>query len=153
MKIIQGKHTSAKVFVETLNQAEQQELYNICNSELFADSKIAVMPDVSYAGQYCLVGFTQTKGKYMLPQVLGPDLACGVATFKTNAKTVDLDKADSMIKELFANTEILRLDVDCEKIFGKNYKQMLKKIDMKEEHFWSQLFTIGARQSFHRIKC
>jgi hypothetical protein len=29
----------------------------------------------------------------------------------------------------------------------------LKKIDMKEEHFWSQLFTIGARQSFHRIKC
>jgi tRNA-splicing ligase RtcB (3'-phosphate/5'-hydroxy nucleic acid ligase) len=56
MKTIQGKYTSAKVFVETLNQAEQQELYNICNSELFADSKIAVMPDVSYAGQYCLVG-------------------------------------------------------------------------------------------------
>jgi len=23
-------------------------LYNICNSELFSDSKIAVMPDVSY---------------------------------------------------------------------------------------------------------
>lgn len=148
MKTIQGKHTSAKVFVETLNQAEQQELYNICNSELFADSKIAVMPDVSYAGQYCLVGFTQTRGKYMLPQVLGADLACGVSTFKTDTKTVDLAKADSMIKELFSNTKLAKLNIDCEEVFGKNYKQMLKKIDMPESQFLGQIYTIGNGNHF-----
>ena len=53
--IIEGKHNSAKVFTDKIDQKSIDQIKLLLDQEAFKDSKIRIMPDVHY-GAGCVIG-------------------------------------------------------------------------------------------------
>ncbi|MCL2055410.1 MAG: RtcB family protein [Oscillospiraceae bacterium] len=64
----------------------------------FCDQKVRIMPDV-HAGKGCVIGFTSTIGDYVIPNVVGVDIGCGMLTVRLGQCEIDLQKLDDIIRE------------------------------------------------------
>jgi RNA-splicing ligase RtcB len=93
---IQGKYNSATVFTDNIDKASLNQLYSMLNIPCFADSKIAVMPDV-HLGRGSVVGFTMTCNDFINPQVIGVDIGCGVTAYNLGPQDIDLAAFDAFI--------------------------------------------------------
>lgn len=93
---IRGKYTSAKIFTDNIDQESISQIYNICNMEIFKDQKIRIMPDC-HAGAGCVVGFTSTFDNYIIPNLVGVDIGCGMEVAVIKEKNIDLEKLDKII--------------------------------------------------------
>ncbi|MDH3349257.1 MAG: hypothetical protein OEM02_14300 [Desulfobulbaceae bacterium] len=56
---IQGKVNSAKIYTDNVDKASLSQIYNMLNNPSFANTNIAIMPDV-HLGRGSVVGFTMT---------------------------------------------------------------------------------------------
>jgi tRNA-splicing ligase RtcB (3'-phosphate/5'-hydroxy nucleic acid ligase) len=56
---IQGKYNTATIHTDNIDEASLSQIYNMLNNPCFADTKIAIMPDV-HLGKGSVVGFTMT---------------------------------------------------------------------------------------------
>jgi len=93
---IQGKYNTAKIHTDNIDEASLSQVYNMLNNPCFADTNIAIMPDV-HMGRGSVVGFTMTFNKFINPNVIGVDIGCGIVAYKIGQTQVDLEKFDSFI--------------------------------------------------------
>lgn len=95
---IKGSENTAKVFSDKLEPAAEGQIRAICNMQIFRDSKIRIMPDV-HAGKGCTIGTTMTITGYVVPNMVGVDIGCGMLCVKLKEKRIDLPKLDSCIRQ------------------------------------------------------
>lgn len=62
MKEVQGKYTSAKIFVDTIEDGVIKQTLAICDHPIFEDAQVRIMPDC-HVGKGCTIGFTSTLPK------------------------------------------------------------------------------------------
>jgi RNA-splicing ligase RtcB len=97
MLVYKAKHNVAKVFIDIIDEETVKQIYNFLNHPAFADSKIRIMPD-THAGKGSVIGFTMTMNNYIIPNVVGVDIGCGMLMHKLDAKEIDFIKLDEFIK-------------------------------------------------------
>ena len=85
MKQINGKFNSAKVFTDTIDPVAEEQIKTLCNQEFTQGSLIRVMPDV-HAGAGCTIGTTMTVKDKIVPNLVGVDIGCGMATYVLREK-------------------------------------------------------------------
>ena len=95
---IKGKHNTAKVFTENLEDSTKDQVTTICDQEIFKDSKIRIMPDC-HAGMGCVIGTTMTVGDKVVPNLVGVDIGCGMLTVELGKVDLDLQQIDNYIKQ------------------------------------------------------
>ncbi len=95
---INGKYASAKVFTDNLESSAEGQIKAMCDQPFSAGSKIRIMPDV-HAGKGCTIGTTMTIRDYIVPNIVGVDIGCGMDVIKLKQKRVELPKLDNFIKE------------------------------------------------------
>ena len=96
---ISGKHNTAKVFTDTLDEKSRSQIENLCSQPFVKGSIIRLMPDV-HAGMGCTIGTTMTVGNVIVPNLVGVDIGCGMETiiikenepYSKNFDPVRLDK-------------------------------------------------------------
>lgn len=93
---IRGKYTCAQIFTDNVDQESISQIYNICNMEIFKNQKIRVMPDC-HAGTGCVIGFTSTFSDYIIPNLVGVDIGCGMEVAVLKEKNIDLDELDHIV--------------------------------------------------------
>lgn len=93
---IQGKYNTAKVFTEVMDNTSQQQIKTLCDQEFVKGSKIRIMPDV-HTGAGCTIGTTMTITDKIVPNLVGVDIGCGMATYILQEKDIDLQKLDKVI--------------------------------------------------------
>ena len=86
------------MFSDKLEPAAEGQIRAICNMQIFRDSKIRIMPDV-HAGKGCTIGTTMTITGYVVPNMVGVDIGCGMLCVKLKEKRIDLPKLDSCIRQ------------------------------------------------------
>ncbi|HSQ89786.1 RtcB family protein [Romboutsia sp.] len=94
---IKGSNNSAIVFANNVDSVTIGQIINLCNQETFKESKIRVMPDC-HAGKGCTIGTTITLTDKVVPNLVGVDIGCGMATVMMDMN-LDLVKIDNVIKE------------------------------------------------------
>ena len=82
-----------KVFTENIDPSTLSKLYNIDKSGLY--EHIRIMPDVHEGNS--IVGFTAYFKNSLSPDVIGPDIGCGMLCVKLGKVKIDLRKLDSVI--------------------------------------------------------
>jgi len=102
MKTINGTATSAIIFNTTTNEHSVDDyaiaqIQNLCNNPVFDSCKIRIMPDV-HPGKVGTIGFTSTLGKYIMPNVIGVDIGCGITLAKVKGKIKEFQKLDTVIR-------------------------------------------------------
>ena len=93
---IQGTYTTAKIYTDELEPSAEGQIKAMCEQSFTQGSKIRVMPDV-HAGKGCTIGTTMTIGEYVVPNLVGVDIGCGMLTVQLKEKRIELPKLDSFI--------------------------------------------------------
>ena len=95
---IKGTYGEAKVFTDELEQSASGQTKALCEHPFITGSKIRIMPDV-HAGKGCTIGTTITIGDYVIPNLVGVDIGCGMLTVRLEEKRLDLPALDSFIRQ------------------------------------------------------
>lgn len=95
---LQGKYNKAKVFTDNIEETAIGQIIDLCNQEIFKDSKIRIMSDV-HAGAGCTIGTTMTISNKVIAAHVGVDIGCGMLTIKLSGKP-NLELLDSIINEI-----------------------------------------------------
>lgn len=93
---ILGKHNTAKVFIDTIDEATQEQIAIMCDQPFLVGSRIRVMPD-THAGKGCTIGTTMTLHGKAVPNMVGVDIGCGMETAILEEKELNLETLDRLI--------------------------------------------------------
>ena len=101
--LIKGKYKTAQVYttknVETaIEDYAASQIQALCDQPINKGCQIAVMPDV-HAGIVGTIGYTQTVGKAIMPNVVGIDIGCGMTLARVKGRIKDFQKLDTVIRE------------------------------------------------------
>lgn len=94
---VQGKHNEAVIYASVIEDAAKDQIIDVCDLEIFKDSKIRIMPDV-HAGAGCTIGTTMTLNGAAVPNMVGVDIGCGMEVVQIKEKEIDFEKLDYLIK-------------------------------------------------------
>lgn len=98
MILIEGKENQAKIFTKTLEKSSEGQIKALCDQAFTKGSKIRIMPDV-HAGKGCTIGTTMTIEDYVVPNLVGVDIGCGMLTVRLKEKRINLPELDSFIRK------------------------------------------------------
>lgn len=119
---VEGRYNNAICYCGELEKAAAGQIKAVCDQEVFADSKIRIMPDV-HAGMGCTIGTTMTISDRVVPGMVGVDIGCGMETIRIKEKDIDFNKLDSLIRsEIPSGRDIrttehpLNSEIDLEKL-------------------------------------
>lgn len=174
--IIQGKHTSAAIFADTIEDAALQWLSELCDSPAMAGVRVVQMPDV-HAGKSCNIGTAYRIGQYVNPDHVGVDIGCTVSMHRLSAPvdSADFPLLDHRIREAiptgkelcaknsinekeffkFLNNRYQRaasvapeLILPVSRIDARWISDFLRRIKMPEGIFYKSLGTLGGGNHF-----
>jgi RNA-splicing ligase RtcB len=99
--ILKGKYTNASVFAETIDSETLTQIREIINQSFMENSKVAIMPD-AHAGAGVCIGFTASLNGKVVPNFVGVDIGCGVASQRIEGN-IDFKILDSVIRHKIPN--------------------------------------------------
>ncbi|MCX8058130.1 MAG: RtcB family protein [Spirochaetes bacterium] len=150
---IEGKYNIAIVYTKNIDNSAIDQIKALVNLEFFKDCKIAIMPDV-HAGAGCVIGLTMTLNKYVIPNLVGVDIGCGMLTLNIGNKiNLDFEKLDNFIKKNIPHgfdknktidTRIKNEDPYIEKILTNSFENTNIKIN-KLDDFVNQIENISIK--------
>lgn len=108
--LLRGKYNTALVMTDFVESMAVGQIIAICSQEMFKDSQIRVMPDC-HAGKGCVVGFTAKVQNKMAPNLVGADISCSVSAHKLDAKTIDCEKLDQVIRQFVPSGMAFRKEI------------------------------------------
>ena len=91
-----------KIFTEVIESEAINQIYTLIKQPAFQDCKVRIMPDV-HAGAGCVIGFTANLGDKVIPNIVGVDIGCGMATFELGKVDIDYEKLDDVIRKYVPN--------------------------------------------------
>lgn len=98
MITIKADNNIAFVYAESMDSGTEGLIRALCASPISTGSTIRIMPDV-HAGKGCAVGTTMTIHNCVAPGLVGVDIGCGMTVLKVQAKRLELQKLDKVIRE------------------------------------------------------
>lgn len=98
---INGSVSNAVVYTEILDDTTAKQITELCNQPFTEGSKIRIMPDC-HAGAGCVIGTTMTISKYVVPNLVGVDIGCGMLVIKLPLKKgeINLPEFDNWVKKM-----------------------------------------------------
>ncbi len=127
MKNVKGEYNEAIIYTDIVEETAINQIKNVCNLEIFKNSKIRIMPDV-HTGAGCTIGTTMTIDDAVIPNMVGVDIGCGMETVIIEEKDIDLTKLDEIIHQYIPSGMNIRdiphpytddIDLTYLKCFGK----------------------------------
>ena len=97
MITIKGSYNTANVMIDEIDETAREQIQTFLNHPAFANTYIAVMPDV-HAGKGAVIGFTMKTNGFIIPNVIGVDIGCGMLSAKFSLDSIDPAKLDSFIR-------------------------------------------------------
>ena len=95
---INGAYASAIVYTDEIEASAEGQIRALCDQPFAAGSKIRIMPDV-HTGKGCTIGTTMTVGEYVVPNLVGVDIGCGMDVVLLKEKRVNLPALDAFISK------------------------------------------------------
>ena len=95
---INGAYANAIVYTDEIEASAAGQIQALCDQPFAAGSKIRIMPDV-HTGKGCTIGTTMTVGEYVVPNLVGVDIGCGMDVVRLKEKRVNLPALDAFISK------------------------------------------------------
>lgn len=98
MITILGIYAAAKVYTDVIEPSAEGQIRALCDQQFAAGSKIRIMPDV-HTGKGCTIGTTMAVGDFVVPNLVGVDIGCGMDVVRLSEKRINLPELDSFIRK------------------------------------------------------
>jgi RNA-splicing ligase RtcB len=95
---IKGKYNTAHVMIDQIDDTTTEQIQLMMDQPMFEGGNVAIMPDC-HKGAGAVIGFTMPVNEYVIPNIIGVDIGCGVAMniYDIKADSVDLKRFDESI--------------------------------------------------------
>lgn len=148
MKTMNGKHSFANIMIDQIDETTESQIQTFLDHPAFKNTYIAVMPDC-HAGKGAVIGFTMKMNDYVIPNVVGVDIGCGMTMGRFETKDVDLAKLDAFIKQSIPhgfsiNQKAVAQDVE----FIDRFDGTCRKIDIDPDKALRGLGSLGGGNHF-----
>lgn len=150
---IQGKYNTAKVFTDNIENTTISQIIEICNTETFKDSKIAIMPDC-HAGANCVIGTTMTIKDKVVPNLVGGDIGCGIAAINMGMHLNEFTLLDEIIRKYIPygfNTHERSREKLLREVFKIDIDKLKCKKGLKADVAYYALGTLGGGNHFIEV--
>lgn len=97
---LKGKYGSAIVHTDDIEQEAISQIINLLNQPMAENANVRIMPDV-HAGAGCVIGYTAKLTNQIVPNLIGVDIGCGVASWRLGNEAKigqKFDKLDRVIR-------------------------------------------------------
>lgn len=154
MITVEGKYTSAKVFVSEDTDIEKHSIAQIkllCDTKACEGNEIVVMPDV-HPGKIGPIGLVMNlNNKIIMPGLIGPDIGCGISWVKlSHVKKDQLNSLLVHMLELFNNNKVDKYAVEL--IDDLYIDELFCKDKLKnKDKFYSSFGTLGGGNHFVEV--
>lgn len=129
---INGKYGSAIVYTDEIEQEAISQIINLLGQPMAQDAHVRIMPDC-HAGAGCVIGYTAKLTDKIVPNLIGVDIGCGVASWKLGKRSLigeNFDKLDKVIRDNIPSGREVRSEID------KNLlNRLYKTLDIKDLSF------------------
>ncbi len=95
---INGFYANAIIYTDEIEASAAGQIQALCDQPFAAGAKIRIMPDV-HTGKGCTIGTTMTVGEYVVPNLVGVDIGCGMDVVLLKEKRVNLPALDAFISK------------------------------------------------------
>lgn len=148
MMQIQGKYGIAEVFTDNVCTEAYTQILNIMNQCWARNADIKFMPDVS-PGRDALVGTTMKVTDKAVPNLIGPDIGCGMLVAKLKDKFIEFGKLDKVIKEKIPSGKSHN---DKKHRYAKEFDEEFEKLiaNVKREELLS-ICSLGSGNHFIEV--
>ncbi len=153
-RTINGKYTSAVVYVDDVEQTCLDQIAQMVNNEQFTNP-IAIMPDC-HAGYGSVIGFTMKLGDKLAPNIVGVDIGCGMLAVNLgqDRSVVDLigtDELDHSIRREIPMGKYVRNDKRrwlMDAAMDRDVSVICERIGVKEHRVFLSVGTLGGGNHF-----
>ena len=147
----QGKYASCKVMIDSVEETAIKQIHEFLDCPAFEGAKIRIMPDV-HAGAGAVIGFTSSLTDKIIPNVVGVDIGCGIASVNLGAREVDFAAFDAFVRANvpsgFSVHELAGLpDIDDDD-FLSSVHDVVKTTEQHQERVLRSLGTLGGGNHF-----
>ena len=97
---IEGKYNTAHIMIDDIDPFTREQIQRMMDNPAFSGSRVAVMPDC-HAGVGAVIGFTMKMNDYIIPNIVGVDIGCGMLSACFGEIDIDPAELDSFIKREF----------------------------------------------------
>lgn len=167
MMTIKGKHNSALLMSDYLDEATIGQLYQMMNHPALKGDPFRIMAD-AHAGKGSCVGFTFKLNEYIIPTMIGVDIGCGVDGYNLGQpemllQTNGFEKVDNFIRQNIPSghkvrqkqsnrvKDIITVSYSSEVEYEKTLVDISKKIDSDLDYNFRSLGTLGGGNHFIEI--
>lgn len=152
MITIKGKYNEATAYVEIIEEQCLSQLYTICKQKIFKDTFIRVMPD-THAGKGSVIGFTCADLDYVIPNIIGADIGCGMEVTEFGELDIDFEKLDKFIIEKipFSININKTVDKDVPKEWKNTLLELSDKLNYDIRKALKALGSLGGGNHFIEI--
>lgn len=96
---ITGKYGTAKVFSVNKDDKAIEQIQTLMDQPFVKGAQVRIMPDYHW-GAGCTIGFTADLGDYIVPNLVGVDIGCGVYVESLGHAEIDLKEFDRTVREI-----------------------------------------------------
>jgi RNA-splicing ligase RtcB len=150
MFTLRGKYTSAHIMTDQgVEQEATSQIYNVLNHPAFKGTYISIMPDV-HAGAGCVIGYTQTMNNYIVANLVGVDIGCGIDAYNLGQQNIDFESLDSFIREnIPSGFHVRGKPLELSTQLSEQIKSICDKIEKADEHrAKASMGTLGGGNHF-----
>jgi RNA-splicing ligase RtcB len=97
MLTMQGRYNTANIMIDEIDETTRAQIQGFLDHPAFEGGYIAIMPDC-HAGKGAVIGFTMKLNRYVIPNVIGVDIGCGMLMAKYPVDEIRLPALDALIK-------------------------------------------------------
>ena len=138
---ITGKHTTAKIMIDNVDEATLQQVYSMINHPAFTNP-IIIQCD-THMGKGSVIGFTMKLTDKTIPNVIGVDIGCSIQSVNIAELKIPLDELDKMIRaKVMFGARVQQKSFNFERNF--NWKEFNKKA-LVFHHAYQQYFNTKVR--------
>jgi len=138
--------------IDRIDETTRDQILSFLGSPAFEGSRIVVMPDC-HAGKGAVIGLTMTLNRFVIPNVVGVDIGCGMLAARLRATELDLPALDVFIKReipsgFATNRRVLPA---VERSFADKVEATARAVDADAERAVKSLGSLGGGNHFIEI--
>lgn len=146
---LKGKYAEALVMIDDVEEDIISQIFKVLNHPTSKGQLIRIMPD-THVGNGCVIGFTSTVGEYVIPNLIGVDIGCGVLSVNVGKIDINLEEFDKAIHSLIPSGPNIR-DTKHSTLLPLLHKDIVEigeKIEMDINRAVKSVGTLGGGNHF-----
>ena len=96
---VKGRYGTARVFSKIRDEKAVEQIQTLMDQPFVEGSRVRIMPDYHW-GAGCTIGFTAGLGEYVVPNLVGVDIGCGMYVESLGKQDIDLKSFDRIVHEI-----------------------------------------------------